>query len=72
LILKANPADALAIAGHEDQAESFGFVQVRMFFKPLFHTIVLQPLGAADRYFPSIHLRFDSASRSLREIIGLH
>ncbi len=71
LVLEADPAEALAVAGDKDQAEALGFIQIDRFEEILGDALVLEPLGAADEDFGAVDLGADAAAGGFGKVLRL-
>ncbi len=71
LVLQADPAEATAVAGDENKAEAFGFVQIHGVKKILGDPLLFQPIGAADDDGGVVDFGGHAASGGLGEILRL-
>ena len=67
LVLKTDPADALGVAGDEEQAEAGRFVEIDRLDKITGDTVVAEPGGAADQDAGALKTGADAAAGGLAE-----
>ena len=69
LVLESNPADEAAVAGHENQAKTLGFVEVHRLLEVRGQSTILEPLRAADEDVGAIHAGLDATAGGFVEVL---